>query len=228
MMTSTFFVTGTDTDAGKTYATVRLLEQLKLHNVSACGYKPISAGCEQSANGLRNQDALLLHAASGIDLKYEDVNPIAFADPVAPHLAAQRAGTSISTDVIKQGLTHLQAKQPQVILVEGAGGWRLPLNDTPAGDAYYLSDLVRELQLPVILVVGMKLGCLNHALLTYQRILDEGLHIRAWVANQIDPDMLYYQENLQDLRRRFDCPLLAEIKFGQTTHDKLFDISQLL
>lgn len=207
-MNKGFFVTGTDTEVGKTYVTCLLLKALAAAGATCAGFKPVAAGCEKTAEGLRNQDALELQQATSVHLPYALVNPIAFARPVAPHLAAAQLGQRIDMAKIEQGYRALQAQMAGIILVEGAGGWRLPL-----GHGQFLSDFVRRQNMPVILVVGMRLGCLNHALLTAEAIRADGLPIAGWVANQIDPAMALAADNLVSLQQ-----LLAEPFLGYVPH----------
>jgi len=234
--TKTIFVTGTDTDAGKTYVSEIILEKIKQAGLSCVGFKPVSAGCELTPQGLRNDDALRLMRKATIDVAYDLVNPIAFADPVAPHLAALRQGTLINVDVLDSALHALQALNATLLLVEGAGGWQLPLGKTESrvkgqtlisDNVSFMPDFVIKHQLPVVLVVGMKLGCLNHALLSYQAILASGAKCIGWIANQIDPHMDYYEENLNTLTELIDSPLLADVKNGQSFSDVEFDLDKL-
>lgn len=204
--TKTYFVTGTDTDVGKTVCCDALLQAAKLQGKLTLAYKPIAAGCEKTANGLRNEDALILQNSSTIKVDYKLINPIAFIEPIAPHIAAEINNAPIEVETITQGLQILQAKNPDLLIVEGAGGWFLPLNNE-----LLLSQWVVQQQLPVILVVGMKLGCLNHALLTYQAIINSGLKVAGWIANQVQPEMPFYQKNLDFLKNKFDAPMMAEI-----------------
>lgn len=205
----TFFITGTDTDAGKTVATQLILQELNKVNRATLGIKPISAGCELSAEGLRNTDALILQAASGIEAKYEIINPIAYAEAIAPHIAAAICGESIELDDLQNCLQHAQNLNPRWLLIEGAGGWRLPLNN----EGLYFSDFAIQNRMQVILVVGMQLGCINHAVLSYQAIVNDGLECVGWVANKIDQNMPFYQENLATLCALLPCPMLAEIPY---------------
>ncbi len=207
-MTQKVFVTGTDTDVGKTLVSVALLQCWRKLGRSTCAYKPISAGCEATKDGLRNQDALQLQAVISEDLDYEWVNPIAYADPVAPHLAAARMGQTIDRHDVTAGLARLLALDTDVVLVEGAGGWLLPLDSSAT-----LADWAGEQQMQVILVVGMKLGCLNHALLSMQSIQASGCKVVGWVANQIDPDMAYLSENIETLKAWLNVPLIGCIPY---------------
>jgi dethiobiotin synthetase len=211
-----FFVTGTDTEVGKTFVSQALLQACNKKGLSTAAYKPVAAGCEPSPDGLRNQDALLLQAASSIELSYQDVNPIAFAQAVAPHLAcgelvAMGKAQPIELHAINQGYLGLEQKQADVLLVEGAGGWRLPLGPNAQGREQFLSDFAIAQQLPVILVVGMRLGCLNHALLTAQAIERDGLLLAGWVANLLDPQMPYLAQNVDSLTKLLNAPLIGSL-----------------
>jgi len=215
LSSATYFVTGTDTDVGKTICTMALLQAANKQNRRTLAYKPISAGCEETPQGLRNQDALILQQNSAIKVDYDDVNPIAYKEPIAPHIAAFNKQQVISLDTINQGLVDLQHKKPQLLLVEGAGGWHLPINDHQL-----LSEWVVEKQLPVILVVGLKLGCLNHALLTVQAIQQSGLPIAGWIANHIQPILPYARENINTLAQGINAPCLAEIPFLEEINEQ--------
>jgi dethiobiotin synthetase len=211
-----FFVTGTDTEVGKTFITEALLILLNKKGLLTAAYKPIAAGCELTPLGLRNEDALALQEHSSIDLGYDEVNPIAFEAAIAPHLAAQNlkeddTAQPISIDTVREGFIALLQKKPDVLIVEGAGGWRLPLGIDFDGQPRYLSEFVVERNLSVILVVGMRLGCLNHAVLTAECIRNDGLKIAGWVANQVDPDMLFLDENIESLKTLIDAPFLGAL-----------------
>lgn len=207
-MTHRYFVTGTDTDVGKTVCCKALLQAANQQGKTTLAYKPIAAGCEVTAQGLRNDDAIILQNSSSIKVAYELINPIAFKEPIAPHIAAQIEKKPINIASITQGLITLQAKQPNLLIVEGAGGWLLPINNQQL-----FSEWVVEQQLPVIIVVGMKLGCLNHALLTYQSIINAGLQVAGWIANQQQPTLPYYQQNLALLTAKIEAPMIAEIPY---------------
>jgi dethiobiotin synthetase len=215
MTQHTFFVTGTDTDVGKTYVSNLLLRELTQRGNSTLGFKPISAGCENTPAGLRNEDALILQSASSIKAEYDHINPIAYAPPIAPHIAAELVGQSITLDTLQTHLKALEAYQADVLLIEGAGGWRLPLNR----DGVYLSDFAKHNQMPVILVVGMRLGCLNHAVMSYESIVNDGLNCVGWIANQLSDDMPYYNENLASLQSLIKAPLLAEVAHQSKVSD---------
>ena len=206
MATKTCFVAATDTDAGKTYISSMLLQGFNALDIPAVGVKPIAAGA--NGEGL-NGDALLLQRHSGIALPYEVVNPICYQAPVAPHLAAVNEQQPIDETQLNQALAAWQQLPVQQLLVEGAGGWLLPLNDKR-----YLADWVAQQQLPVVLVVGMKLGCLNHAMLTVREIERSGCTLIGWVANCIDPDMALLEQNIADLHQRIAAPCLGVVPFA--------------
>jgi dethiobiotin synthetase len=211
-----FFVTGTDTEVGKTFVTEALLIALNEKGLLTAAYKPIAAGCELTPQGLRNEDALALQKHANIGLSYDEVNPIAFEAAIAPHLAAQdlnedTTAQPISIDTVREGFIALLQKKPDVLIVEGAGGWRLPLGIDFDGQPRYLSEFVVERNLAVILVVGMRLGCLNHAVLTAECIRNDGLKIAGWVANQIDPDMPFLDKNIDSLKTLIDAPFIGTV-----------------
>ena len=207
-MTQAFFVTGTDTEVGKTYVSAMLLKAAVMAGKRAIGYKPVAAGCEWQNGQWQNEDALALQQASNVELTLKEVNPVALEPAIAPHIAAELAGEPISEAVIQNGFEHLLSRQADVLLMEGAGGWRLPI-----GNQRFLSDVVKALQLDVIIVVGMRLGCLNHALLTAETVKADGLNIKGWVANTLTPDMPYFNENLATLEQLMPAPRLATIPY---------------
>lgn len=203
-----FFVTGTNTGVGKTLVTASLLAAARQRGLRTAGLKPVAAGCDMTHEGLRNGDALALLAQSSLPLSYEQVNPVALAAAIAPHLAAEQAGRRLSADRLA-GFCRGTMMQPlDLLLIEGAGGWRVPLNERET-----FADLVKILQLPVILVVGMELGCINHALLTAEAIRRDGLVLAGWVANRVVPEMSCYHENLHSLQLRLGCPMMGELPY---------------
>jgi dethiobiotin synthetase len=204
-----YFVTGTDTGVGKTLISCSLLYAFSRQGKSVAGMKPVAAGCDE--DGL-NEDVKKLRAATNVLASLGQINPYSFAHPVAPHIAARNSGVQINLERILESYNEL-ASQAEVVIVEGAGGFQVPLNDTQDS-----ADLAVELGLPVILVVGMRLGCLNHALLTMRAITDCGLSCAAWVANVVDADMAELEENIQALQQRIKAPLLTVVKY-QTTPD---------
>ena len=207
-MSKTFFITGTDTDAGKTLVTAAMLDAANSQGAKTGAMKPIAAGAEDQGEGLRNDDALLLQEFSSVSMPYEQVNPVLLKEAIAPHIAAEKEGRRLTAERLV-GFCRGAMMQPlDLMLVEGAGGWRVPLNQHEN-----LSELPRRLQLPTILVVGMRLGCLNHALLTVEAIAADRVPLVGWVANRVDPAMDCYEENLDTLRKRIKAPLLAELPF---------------
>tara|TARA_R110000868_G_scaffold1683_2_gene13529 strand:- start:3403 stop:4086 length:684 start_codon:yes stop_codon:yes gene_type:complete len=205
-MSAAFFVTGTDTEVGKTTVAAGLLHAARLAGLSTAAAKPVASGCVLTADGLRNVDALALLSQSTLALRYEEVNPHAFEPAIAPHLAAREAGVLLDVAALQGPVQAILDKRADFTLVEGAGGWRVPL----AGQAT-LSDLAIALQLPVILVVGVRLGCINHALLTAEAILRDGLTLAGWVANVVDPQTSRLEDNLATLAERLPAPCLGYI-----------------
>jgi dethiobiotin synthetase len=204
-----YFVTGTDTGVGKTLVSCALLHAFAAQGKRAVGFKPVAAGCDESDH---NEDALQLRAASNVLVSYGQVNPYCFVHPVAPHIAARNSGVRIELPRILTTYREL-AGQADEVVVEGAGGFLIPLNEKKNS-----ADLAVELGLPVILVVGMRLGCLNHALLTMRVIADYQLECAGWVANVLDADMPVLQQNIDALRERIAAPLLGVIPY-QTQPD---------
>ncbi|MCK0164248.1 dethiobiotin synthase [Marinobacter sp. S6332] len=185
MAKKTFFVTGTDTGVGKTMVSAAILEAAKSAGKRTLGMKPIASGCESTPAGLRNDDALILQHAATEPLSYELVNPIALEPAIAPHVAAAQAGRVVSVDRLVGFCRGMQMRPADLLLIEGAGGWRVPLNDRETYAA-----VPRALDVPVIMVVALKLGCINHALLTAEAIRNDGLIVAGWVANRAEPDVM--------------------------------------
>jgi dethiobiotin synthetase len=202
------FVTGTDTGIGKTRVSAGLLKALGKAGMKSVGMKPISSGAELTAEGLRNEDALALQAAASLKRDYALVNPYCFAPPVAPHLAAREAGVEIQLDTLRAAYGEL-CQGADAVVVEGVGGWQVPLSET-----LELPDLAREFELPVLLVVGMRLGCLNHALLTARAIRADGLELLGWVANAIDTHFERPEANLATLQAELGAPLLGQLGYA--------------
>jgi dethiobiotin synthetase len=198
-----FFITGTDTGIGKTYCSRQLLDQNNAQGKTSIALKPLASGCEITPQGLRNEDALLLQAAASIHLPYAEINPFAFEPPIAPHLAAAFSGQTISAQALADGCHSAFSHPADLYLIEGAGGWQVPLNQEETWP-----DFVKLIQADVILVVGMRLGCINHALLTAESILHSGCHLAGWIANALPPDMPYLQENIAYLKTKIPAPLL--------------------
>ncbi len=205
-----FFVTGTDTGVGKTCIAAGLLQAANHKGLTTAALKPVAAGCERTPDGLRNEDALLLQSVVNPPLDYEQINPVALEPAIAPHIAALEARRPLSSDRLA-GYCRGVLGQADFTVVEGAGGWRVPLNP-----AETLADLARQLNLPVILVVGVRLGCLNHALLTAEAIARDGLPLAGWVANVLDPDMPRLRENVDALGQRLRAPFLGWVPFLDT------------
>lgn len=202
------FITGTDTGVGKTIASAALLAAFNAAGVRAIGMKPVASGCENTAHGLRNGDAELLLAHSAGTPAYGLVNPYALPEPIAPHLAARAAGIEIQIEPIKKAYSALSAES-DVVVVEGVGGWAVPLSSQRMQ-----VDLPRALNLPIILVVGLRLGCINHALLTARAIAADGGTLLGWIANRIDPQMQCADDNLATLRERLHAPCLGTLPFA--------------
>ena len=205
---SKFFVAGTDTGVGKSIVSAGLLKAASDQGKTTLGLKPIAAGCDETPEGLRNEDAVLLQQYSTEKVAYELVNPIALKEPMAPHIAAAREGKRLSIQRTVGYVRGAMTTKAGLTLVEGAGGWRVPLNQVEN-----MGHLVKALDLPVILVVGIRLGCINHALLTAETIVRDGVKIAGWVANMVEPDMLVKDENIGTLRAMFRFPLLGEIPY---------------
>lgn len=208
MAKRTFFIAGTDTDAGKTVVSAALLAAANKKGWSSMGLKPIAAGCERTDEGLRNSDALILQEAASIKLHYDQVNPVTFEPPIAPHIAAIHEKRMLSADRIAALCKGALMQPADFAVVEGAGGWRVPLNQRET-----MAHIPKQLNIPVIMVVGMKLGCINHALLTAEAIARDGLQVAGWVANRVDPQMDCYDENVDTINSMLRAPLLGEIPF---------------
>ncbi len=200
---SGYFVTGTDTGVGKTVVTLAVMELFKRRGFEVAGMKPVASGCEPGDAGLRNSDAVVIMQACSNGLPYSKVNPYAFEPAIAPHIAAARSGESIRVAKIVSLCRGLEEAAERVV-VEGVGGWEVPLDSDTL-----LSELACRLELPVILVVGLRLGCINHALLTASAIKSTGLEFGGWVANQLQPRVEAMDEIINTLRARIDAPLLG-------------------
>ncbi|OQS24941.1 dethiobiotin synthase [Chromobacterium violaceum] len=206
-MSQGYFITGTDTEIGKTHAAVELIRLHQGQGKTVLAMKPVASGCEVLPDGRwLNDDVARLTAATG-QTDLELMNPYRFLPPVSPHIAAREAGVEIELPRIADHYRRLSG-QADIVLVEGAGGWLAPLSDS-----LFMADLAQALALPVILVVGMRLGCINHALLTARAVRDSGLELAGWVANCVQPPQAAYAENLATLRRHIPAPLLLEIPY---------------
>lgn len=208
MTTRGLFVTGTDTGVGKTRTATALCRAFALRGQRVAAMKPVASGCSRTPAGLRNDDALALCNAMNVRADYAEVNPYAFEPAIAPHIAAAEAGDTIDFDVLDRAYERL-AMRSDIIIVEGAGGWLAPLDARRA-----FADLAAHWQLEVVLVVGMRLGCLNHALLTLESIERRGLRLRGWVANAIDPRFERLEENVSSLQSRMAAPCLSSWPFA--------------
>jgi dethiobiotin synthetase len=203
------FITGTDTGCGKTEITLALMHRLQAQGASVLGMKPVASGALATAQGLRNEDALRIQGQCSQKIAYEWVNPFAYEPPIAPHLAAAAADRPIEFQAIVEGYARLSGMTERII-VEGVGGWSVPLHGADT-----VGDLVCRLDLPVILVVGMRLGCINHALLTEAAIRHSGARLIGWIANQLERDMAASEGNLRTLHERLSTPCLGEVPWQE-------------
>ena len=215
-MSKRFFITGTDTDVGKTFVATKLLKALNRRGLSTVALKPVAAGCEQVDGQWQNDDALLLQKAASVDLPYAMVNPFSFPEAIAPHLAAKAVGTTMTVASVAQACKPGLAQAADVTVIEGAGGWYVPLNNSER-----FSDLVIAEKWSVILVVGMRLGCINHALLTMDALNGSGLNVAAWVANCVDPHMPHQAENIATLTQFIEAPCLGVVPFHDAEMDDI-------
>ncbi|HUR42376.1 MAG TPA: dethiobiotin synthase [Verrucomicrobiae bacterium] len=221
MSARTIFVTGTDTGVGKTRVARALIRQAREQGLRVCGFKPVATGCARTRDGLRNDDALALQEAAGTDEPYELINPVAFERAVAPHLAAAQAGRRIRIEHLDAAHRQLAARY-DLIIAEGAGGWRVPLDE-----AWTLGAWVSEREWPVLLVVGMRLGCLNHALMSAEIIARE-TRLAGWIANVLPPAMDLLDENLATLQQRLSAPCWGRIDCGKEEFVSLAEMSDAL
>ena len=205
-----YFVTGTDTGVGKTFIASALLRAARARGLACLGYKPIAAGATLRDGTLVNEDALELIAAAGTDRDYADINPVVLRPAIAPHIALAQAGRQVTA----RELAAACPEGAEFTLVEGAGGWLVPLNDRES-----LADVCADLGAKVILVISMKLGCLNHALLTAEAIERAGLELAGWVANCPDDPMPFLTENIDTLRQRLAAPCLGTVPRVASPHD---------
>lgn len=217
---SAYFITSTDTGVGKTTISLCLMKHFKSAGQTVTCMKPVSAGCQVTVDGLRNDDAVQLLQESSVDLPYSLVNPYAFEPPIAPHIAARQTGETIEITKIKDQFKKI-SPQAGNIIVEGAGGWLVPIND-----AETMADIASSLGLPVILVIGMRLGCLNHGLLTAASIEDRGLKFKGWIANHIDNTMLQTEENIEALKLGIAAPLLGTVQYCNDPSHCTIDFTQ--
>lgn len=206
-MKQAFFITGTDTNVGKTYVACKLIRQYVAQGYKVVGMKPVAAGCEFVDGKWVNDDVLKLEAASNVKAPRELINPYSFKEAIAPHIAAELAGVEIEIEVIKQAFDAL-ATVADIVIVEGAGGFLVPINDNET-----MADLAIALNIPIIVTVGMKLGCINHTLLTVEAIKVRQLVFHGWVANQIDQNMQFYNENIATVAKKIHQNSMFECKF---------------
>lgn len=202
-MTRTYFVTGTDTEVGKTAVSCALLRAAAAQGLTTAAVKPVAAGCDQHGH---NEDALQLMAAMTSELDYAQVNPVALEPAIAPHIAAAQVKKNLQASRLAGLCRGVMSGAADFVLIEGAGGWRVPISPRET-----LADVAVQLQVGVLLVVGMRLGCINHALLTAEAIARDGLKLAGWVANQPGPRMTCHQENLETLQRMIPAPCLGEL-----------------
>ena len=213
MPNQTLFITGTDTHVGKTTLAALIMNELTQRKQRTLGYKPVASGAQKHSSGtLQNADGLILQRAGSVAVSYPHTNPYVFQPAIAPHIAAQQTNTTIKPSILDAGLKNLQT-QCDYLIVEGAGGWRLPLSDD-----YFLSDWVIQHHLPVLLVVGGRLGCLNHALLTTECILADGGKLVGWVFNQIEAQMASVPENIQTLKNLLPTAYLGALPYIKNTN----------
>ncbi|NGN96922.1 dethiobiotin synthase [Grimontia sp. S25] len=206
-MNKSFFVTGTDTEVGKTVASMAVMQAVSKAGYSVAGYKPVAAGSKETEQGPMNSDAIRLRECTTVEVSYEDVNPCLLHAACSPHIAAELENETVDFSLLTDGLKNLQARS-EFTLVEGAGGWRVPVTyDTT------LADWVVGEKLPVILVVGIKLGCLNHAYLTAEAIRRDGMEIVGWVANRVNPGTEHYSDIVKTLEHHLKVPKLGEIPY---------------
>jgi dethiobiotin synthetase len=208
-MSTALFIAGTDTGIGKTHTACTVIHALRASGRSVCGMKPVASGCIDTAHGLRNEDALALMAASSAPAPaYEAINPVALREPLSPHLAAAHEDVTIALPPLRAAFDALRERYDTVV-VEGVGGWRVPL-----APELLASAIAKDWALPVVLVVGLRLGCLSHALLTAEAIAADGCRLVGWIGNQIDPQMAAIEENIDTLRKLLPAPCLGILPHG--------------
>ncbi|TAN67173.1 MAG: dethiobiotin synthase [Methylobacter sp.] len=213
-MAKGYFITGTDTNAGKTWATIALMRHFKNRGKSVAGMKPVAAGCLMQDGQLKNEDALLIQDNASLRIAYDLINPYAYEAPVSPHIAGLKNPVKLDQVV---ATCELLKSLADIVVVEGAGGWYSPLNEREAN-----SDLATMLALPVIMVVAIRLGCINHARLTYQAIVQSGVSCAGWIAVCTDPDMLSRDENIQTIKAVVDAPLLGLLPYRKVADFDFF------
>ena len=202
-----YFITGTDTNVGKTWATIALMRYFKNQGKSVAGMKPVASGCFMQNGQLKNEDALLIQQNASLPIDYDLINPYAYEMPVSPHIAG--INNPAQLDVLTAKFDILQTLA-DIVVVEGAGGWYSPINQQQAN-----SDLAKALMLPVIMVVAVRLGCINQARLTYQAITQSGVTCAGWLAVCTDPDLLYRDENIVTIKTAVNAPLLGVLPYRE-------------
>lgn len=208
MAASGFFIAGTDTGVGKTVVTTALMRCAREQGWQVSGMKPVASGAEMTAEGLRNEDALAIQAQCSQPTQYAQINPCVFAAPASPNIAAELAGEAVNLDLIQQAWQHIPADN--LAFVEGVGGWQVPLDRR-----HTTADLAVQLGLPVILVIGLRLGCINHGLLSATAIEASGLRLAGWIMSEIDPETEYKSKIINTLQDSIDAPLLGVIPFQE-------------
>lgn len=227
MRSKGFFILGTDTNIGKTHLAVSLLSVLNTQRYSTIGLKPIASGGYYTDEGLRNADAVYLQKAASVCLPYSQINPFCFADPIAPHIAAERENSQLSVSTVVKACYAALSHPIDYFIIEGVGGICVPLN---ARETFV--DLVQAMGFPVIFVVGLRLGCLNQALLSWHYLRQCRIHVVGWLANQIDPEMEFVKENVEFLKRSFPFPYLGFFPYlkqlGVSVFASLIDYETLI
>jgi len=209
-MATSLFVAGTDTGVGKTHVALKLIQQARRQGLSAAGYKPVASGCDLIDDSWRNSDAIALQSASSIEMDYSLVNPYAFAPPIAPHIAASEQNIAIDINLLCDNYRRIQ-DQVDVVIVEGAGGCLVPINENLT-----MLDLAQKLELPICLVVGLRLGCINHALLSVEAIRARGIALESLVFNQFQSEFLNYTSDIiATIKRLSKCNNTFVVDFEQ-------------
>lgn len=219
----TYFVTGTDTEVGKTFVSTLLLKRANSLAYKTLAFKPVAAGAEKMDGEWRNEDGLALQGAINQSIPYQHINPVCLPEAIAPHIAAEINGIDLSVDNLLKHFEILSQHSADFCIVEGAGGWKVPLNESQS-----FADLAAALNVPVVLVVAMRLGCINHALLSVESLKASGLELAGWVANQVtETPMSFYAENLGYLKAAIAAPLLGEVPYVSSEDDSPISVLRL-